>query len=103
VAVNLGPVSPGAAVRVVVEYLPLSYNRLALAGYAPSPVATKGKAGETETQFRRLSEEQLRQKQPGALFLRSEYLPPVMRVPLEIPWEPGKPPPSGTGVRTPGG
>jgi len=111
VGVNLGAGTQGAspafetgagareeepAVRVVVEYLPLSYRRLSLAGYAPTSapsadgaqpsVAAKENGGEAGEQFRRLSEEALRQKQPRALFLRTEYLPPATRVPLEIPW-----------------
>jgi hypothetical protein len=73
------------AARVVVEYMPLSYRRLSVAGYAPAVAAT-GKAGETEDRFRRLSDDLLRRRQPRALFLRNEYLPPVTRVPLEIPW-----------------
>jgi len=90
VSVNLGEVvasasEAGAAIRVVVEYMPLSYRRLSVAGYAPA-VAAKDTAGETEDRFRRLSEDLLRRRQPRALFLRNEYLPPVTRVPVEIPW-----------------
>jgi hypothetical protein len=90
VTVNLGEVSPGAKVRVLVEYLPLSYRRLSAAGYAQSVGAPGGEEKE-EVTFARLAEESLRQRQPRALFLRTEFLPPPTRVPLEIPWgSPGK-------------
>jgi hypothetical protein len=114
VGVKLGEVREGArttgvAMRVLVEYLPLSYPRLSLAGYAPtsgpsaegspSSVAAKEKEGETEERFHRLSEDALRQKQPRALFLRTEYLPPATRVPLEIPWRADRPGPEPPPLR----
>ena len=85
VSVNLGEVPVGAAARLVVEYLPLSYRRLSAAGYAPS-VGTPGGEEEAAANFARLAEESLRRSQPRALFLRTEFLPPPTRVPLEIPW-----------------
>jgi hypothetical protein len=87
-SVNVGEVSPGATARVLVEYLPLSYLRLSWVGYAQSVGAMPAGKGDTGVRFRSLSEALLRQKRPRELFLWTESLAPVTRVPLEIPWSP---------------
>jgi len=93
---QLGRAEPGSTVQVFVEYLPLSYRRLARAGYvAPADLgaaeapAEGPEEGELAVRFDRLSEAELRRRRPSRLFLRSEFLPPLMKGRLEIP--PGEP------------
>ncbi len=93
---ELGRAEPGSTVQVFVEYLPLSYRRLARAGYvAPADLgaaeapAEGPEEGELAVRFDRLSEAELRRRRPSRLFLRSEFLPPLMKGQLEIP--PGEP------------
>ena len=95
VTIDLGLVEPGSTVRVLVEYVPLSYRRLARAAYvAPEGAQTTESASEetelgvSAVRFGRLSEEELRRRRPRRLFLRSGFLPAAIKVPLEIPWGP---------------
>ena len=89
---QLGRAEPGSTVQVFVEYLPFSYRRLARAGYvAPADLgaaeapAEGPEEGELAVRFDRLSEAELRRRRPSRLFLRSEFLPPLMEGRLEIP------------------
>jgi len=87
---HLGRAESAATVEVLVEYMPLSYRRLARAGYVPPADvgATKAPSEEPEepaVRFERLSEAELRRRRPSRLFLRSEFLPPVMQGRVEMP------------------
>jgi len=97
VTIALGQVEPGSTVRVLVEYVPLSYQRLARAAYvAPEETPAtgggpgEGESGTAEVRFGRLSQEEHRRRRPRQLFLRTGFLPAAVKVPLEIPW--GSPP-----------
>ena len=93
VTVELGQAQPGSTVGVLVEYMSLGYGRLASAGYVASDgaetargVTEEREEPQTTVTFSRLSEVELRRKRPGRLFLRTGYLPPATKVPLEILW-----------------
>lgn len=79
--VQVGPRRGRGPVKVFLEYIALSYRRLAAAAYAPEQVDGAG----LPVRFSRRDESALRRGSPRRLFLRTAYLPPAMRVPLEIP------------------
>lgn len=94
-SIELGRAEPGSTVHVLVEYIPVSYQRLARAGYvAPDDEQAEGGASESAevgaavVRFGRLSEREHRRRRPRELFLRTDFLPPAITVPLEIPWGP---------------
>lgn len=84
--VELGSAEPGSTVTVLLEYVPLSYRRLARAGYVAAGGEAAAEPSGSALRFARRSEAALRRAPPRQLFLRSAYLPPAMKVPLEIPW-----------------
>jgi len=78
-------------VHLLLEYVPLSYYRLARAGYVaqrrPSPSDEAQGPDEEDVsvvRYHRLTEAQLRRSRPRGLFLRSGFLPPRARIALEI-------------------